>query len=78
MQELQATWVQSLGWEDPLEKGKANHSSILSWRIPSPWGPREGGERKTGVPAAAVRGEGEPRAARAPVATTRPGRRTLG
>ena len=28
------TWVQSLGWEDPLEKGKATHSSILSWRIP--------------------------------------------
>ena len=27
------TWVQSLGWEDPLEKGKATHSSILSWRI---------------------------------------------
>ena len=29
------TWVQSLGWEDPLEKGKATHSSILVWRIPS-------------------------------------------
>ena len=28
------TWVQSLGWEDPLEKGKAAHSSILPWRIP--------------------------------------------
>ena len=28
------TWVQSLGWEDPLEKGKATHSSILTWRIP--------------------------------------------
>ena len=28
------TWVQSLGWEDPLEKGKATHSSILAWRIP--------------------------------------------
>ena len=27
-------WVQSLGWEDPLEKGKATHSSILAWRIP--------------------------------------------
>ena len=26
------TWVQSLGWEDPLEKGKATHSSILAWR----------------------------------------------
>ena len=28
------TWAQSLGWEDPLEKGKATHSSILVWRIP--------------------------------------------
>ena len=28
------TWVQSLGWEDPLEKGEATHSSILAWRIP--------------------------------------------
>ena len=28
------TWVQSLGWEDPLEKGMATHSSILTWRIP--------------------------------------------
>ena len=28
------TWVQSLGWEDPLEKGKATHSSTLAWRIP--------------------------------------------
>ena len=27
------TWVQSLGWEDPLEKGKTTHSSILAWRI---------------------------------------------
>ena len=32
--EIQETWVQSLGWEDPLEKGKATHSSILAWRIP--------------------------------------------
>ena len=28
------TWVQSLGWEDPLEKGKATYFSILAWRIP--------------------------------------------
>ena len=27
------TWVRSLGWEDPLEKGKATHSSALAWRI---------------------------------------------
>ena len=31
---VQETWVQSLGWEDPLEKGTATHSSILAWRIP--------------------------------------------
>ena len=31
---MQETWVQSLGWEDSLEKGKATHSSILAWRIP--------------------------------------------
>ena len=41
--------VRSLGWEDPLEKGMATHSSILVWRIPwtkdlvgySPWGHKE-------------------------------------
>ena len=32
---MREAWVQSLGWEDPLEKGKATHSSILAWR--SPW-----------------------------------------
>ena len=31
---MQGIWVQSLGWEDPLEKGMAIHSSILAWRIP--------------------------------------------
>ena len=30
----QETWVRFLGWEDPLEKGMATHSSILAWRIP--------------------------------------------
>ena len=30
---MQETWVQSLGWEDPLEKGKVTHSSIRVWRI---------------------------------------------
>ena len=35
------TWVQSLGWEDPLEKGTAIHSSILAWRIP--WTEEPGG-----------------------------------
>ena len=46
---MQETWVQSLGWEDPLEKGKATHSSSLAWRIPwieepgglYPWGHKE-------------------------------------
>ena len=31
---VQETWILSLSWEDPLEKGKAAHSSILAWRIP--------------------------------------------
>jgi len=31
---MQGTWVQFLDWEDPLEKGKATHSSILAWRVP--------------------------------------------
>ena len=31
---MQETWVRSLGWEDPLETGKATHSTILAWRIP--------------------------------------------
>ena len=30
---MRETWVQSLGWEDPLEEGMASHSSILAWRI---------------------------------------------
>ena len=42
----QETWIQSLGWKDPLEKEMATHSSILAWEIPgqrslagySPWG----------------------------------------
>ena len=35
------TWIQLLGWEDPLEKGTAIHSSILAWRIPSTEEPGE-------------------------------------
>ena len=31
---MRETWVRSLGWEDPMEKGMATHSSILAWRIP--------------------------------------------
>ena len=38
---MQETWIQSLGWEDPLEKGMATHSSILVWRIP--WTEKPGG-----------------------------------
>ena len=30
---IQETWVQSLGWEDPLEKGMATRSSTMAWRI---------------------------------------------
>ena len=41
MQESQETWVQSLGWEDPLEVGMATHCSILAWRIP--WTEEPGG-----------------------------------
>ena len=41
---MQETSVRFLGWEDPLEKGTATHSSILAWRIPwtvYPWGCKE-------------------------------------
>ena len=31
---IKGTWVRSLGWKDPLEKGEATHSNILAWRIP--------------------------------------------
>ena len=31
---MREIWIRSLGWEDPLKKGKATHSSILPWRIP--------------------------------------------
>ena len=46
MQELQETWVQSLGREDPLEEGMAPHSSILAWRIP--WTEDSGGPQSMG------------------------------
>ena len=38
---MQETQVRSLGWEDPLEKGWATHSSVLAWRIP--WTEEPGG-----------------------------------
>ena len=31
---MRETWVQSMGWEDPLEEGMATHSSIVAWKIP--------------------------------------------
>ena len=40
------TWVQSLGWEDPLKKEMATHSSILAWRIP--WTEELGGLQSMG------------------------------
>ena len=50
---IQETWVQFLGWEDPLMKEMTTHSSIFAWKIPwakepgrlqsSPWGPKESG-----------------------------------
>ena len=52
---MQETWVQSLVWEDPLEKEMATHSNILAWKIPwteelttgySPWGPKESDARE--------------------------------
>ena len=42
---MQVTQVRSLGWEDPLEKGMATHSSILVWRIP--WTEESGGLAKS-------------------------------
>ena len=44
---MQETWVQSLGREDPLEKGEATHSSILAWRIP--WTEETGRLQSMGV-----------------------------
>ena len=34
MEETQESWVPSRGWEDPLEEGRATHSSVLAWKIP--------------------------------------------
>ena len=43
---MRETWVRSLGWEDPLEKEMATHSSILAWRIP--WTGEPDGLQSTG------------------------------
>ena len=48
---MREIWVQSLGWEDPLEKGMATHSSILAWRIPrteEPGGLQSMGSQRVG------------------------------
>ena len=44
---MQETWVQSLGREDPLEKGSATHSSIFAWKIP--WAEEPGGLQSMGL-----------------------------
>ena len=45
---MQETQVQSLGWEDPLEKGMATHFSILAWRIPrTEWAIVHGGRKQS-------------------------------
>ena len=48
---MQETWVRSLRWEDPMEKGQATHSSILLWRIPrteEPGRPQSTGSQRLG------------------------------
>ena len=47
MPAVQETWVRSLGWGGPLEKGMATHSSILAWRIP--WSEESGGLESMGL-----------------------------
>ena len=44
---MRETWVQSLGWEDPLEEGMATHSSILAWI--TPWTEEPGGLQSMGL-----------------------------
>ena len=48
MQEMQETWVWSLGQEDPLEEEMATHSSVLAWEIP--WTEKLGGLQSMGSP----------------------------
>ena len=43
---MQETWVRSLGWEDPLEKEMATHSSVFAWRIP--WAEKPGSLQSMG------------------------------
>ena len=44
---VREAWLRSLGWEDPLEEGRATHSSILAWRIP--WTEEPGGLQSMGL-----------------------------
>ena len=44
---MKEMWVRSLGWEDPLEKEMATHSSILAWKIP--WTEESGGLQSMGL-----------------------------
>ena len=44
---MQETWIQSLSWEDPLEKEMAAHSSILAWEVP--WTEETGGLQSMGL-----------------------------
>ena len=44
---IQETWIQSLGWKDPLEEGKTTHFSSLGWRIP--WTEEPGGLQSMGL-----------------------------
>ena len=46
-QEIQETWVQSLGWEDSLAKSMTTHSNILAWKIP--WTEEPGRLQSTGL-----------------------------
>ena len=51
MPAIQETWVQFLGWEDPLEKGTAAHTIILAWKIPGteePGGLQSMGSQRVG------------------------------
>ena len=43
---MRETWVRSLDWEDPLEKGRSTHSSVLAWRIP--WTIQSMGSQRVG------------------------------
>ena len=48
---MQETWARLLGWDDPLEKEMATHSSVLAWRIPwteEPGGPQSMGSQRVG------------------------------